>query len=73
MKFKPVFRYDAQLRMVRLFRLLFRTKGYSGPGYCAKLSLAVWPKPFGFTRDWREWSFTLLGLRLHFLASPGMV
>jgi hypothetical protein len=72
MKLKPVFRYDDSLRMVRLFRLLFK-RGHPGPGYGAKLSFAVWPKLFAFERGWREVGVTVLGLRVHWLASPGMV
>lgn len=71
MRWKPVLRLDDSLHMFRIGRLLFG--GANGSHHTGKLSLAVWPKLFRFSRDWDSWDLTVLGVRTHYLRAYGMV
>lgn len=71
MKFKRVMRYDDRVRMFRICRFLVRERPEIG-GPTAKLSLAVWPKVFRFSKEWREWDLTVLGVRLHWQSGGGI-
>lgn len=68
MKFKNVIRYDERLKMFRIGRLLFRKKDGI---YRSKISLAIWPKLFFFSRNFKEWDLTIFGVRLHYLGCGG--
>jgi len=52
LRLKRVMRWDRSMRMLRLFRFMWEhgTPGQPG-GYGAKLSLAVWPRLFAWSRD----------------------
>lgn len=59
-------------RVLRLGRLVWARGQLMKGGYTAKLSLALTPKLFHFSREWK-YSFwlVLLGVRLHYERSYG--
>lgn len=74
MKIKAFVRYDDDMRMVRLGRIVWQRGAVGdGNGYSAKVSLALWPKLFRLERGFHEVSVTVLGVRLHFAKSYGGV
>lgn len=73
MRFKPVLRFDEIQRHFRLFRLLWErgTVG-DGRGYSAKLSVALTPHLWHFSRGvTHNWLVTVLGLRIGYARSYG--
>lgn len=73
LRVKWVGRYDPSARMVRLGRIMWErgTIG-DGEGYSAKLSLALRPVLFGWSRTaYPEWMLTVAGLRIHYQRAYG--
>ncbi len=65
-RFKRVMRIDEDCRMLRIGRFLWERGSRGADGwYSAKLSIALWPKLFRWSKDRFEWDLTVLGIRVH--------
>lgn len=75
LRFKPVMRYDDDLRWFRLFRIMWErgTVGDGSKGYSVKVTLALVPHLFRWAREWDGWAISFLGLRVHHKRSYGGV
>lgn len=71
MKFKPIFRWDYNAKIFRVFRLLYNVGPVGFGGYSAKFSVSLSRRIFHFEREYFGWSITLFGLRIHYLRSYG--
>ena len=73
LRLKTVFRRDEIQRHFRLFRVLWERGevGAPGGGYSAKLSVALTPVLWNFSRDTHDWRVTVLGVRIGYTRSYG--
>lgn len=72
MRFKRVMRWDSDLKWLRLFRVTWSNGVVGdGHGYSQKVSFAITPRLFYFSRGFHEWTLTILGLRIHSTRSYG--
>jgi hypothetical protein len=63
--FKPVMRWSASERMLRLFRVVWNVgEAGDGRGYSAKVSVGLELRWFYFQREWQAWRLTVCGLHL---------
>ena len=66
--------WDQRALVLRLGRLVWARGKMMHGGYTAKLSLALTPRLFQFSREWKySFCLTLLGVRLHYERSYGGV
>lgn len=70
---KAVFTWDAQAKIYRLVRIVWRTG--EGPGFgrgaSHKLALALSPRLLAMSRGYARWALTVLGIRVSYVASHG--
>lgn len=74
LRLKTVFRRDEIQRHFRLFRVLWERGevGFGNGGYSAKLSVALTPRLWGFSRnESHDLLITVLGLRVGYTRSYG--
>lgn len=66
MRLKPVFRYDTRIQKFRIARVVWQFgRVGDGHGYSAKISIALTPRLFRWSRQFDGWRLTVLGVDLH--------
>lgn len=71
LRFKRVMRWDRDLKMLRIARVMWEGKSKLGNEIGNKLSLALWPKLFSFEATYAEFDITILGVRVHKVSGGG--
>jgi hypothetical protein len=66
MKIKKVFRWDREEKVYRIFRIM-----WDNPKNSNKLSFALSPVLFRFSKGFYEWRIYILGIRIHRAKSFG--
>lgn len=69
MKIRWINRYDPSWPKLRLLRILWGRA--VGDKASHKLSINLRPRLFEFTREWKGWRLTLLGVNIHHAWSYG--
>ena len=71
LRWKRVMRWDADLKMLRVGRVMWEGRSKRGHEIGHKLSLALWPKLFRFRIDMVELDVMVLGIRVHHISGGG--
>lgn len=73
MKAKWIMTADGTQRIIRLARVVWTngTVGDGSGGYSVKLTFALAPRLFRFSRQYDGWFLTIAGIRIHYARSYG--
>lgn len=71
LRFKRVMRWDRDLKMLRIGRVMWEAKSKRGHEIGHKLSLALWPKLLRIEANYAEFDLTIFGVRVHHISGGG--